>query len=257
MSHEIDVFFGGILDSLNPQYPLHLLWKSSNVKKIIGMSIVLNFLIFGFNVYYSYYVQYWYANLWKWIYPFYLTLWTIPSFAAALVLNSYWSGKLATLVCEQKYKTPKHEFGYIETMYGNFFIYIFHAMLASIKCSVSLQVLKYPILYVGNAWLSAFYLFETRLIYKGYTLPQRIEFLQRRWLYFLGYGTPLALIYLTLPYNIVYTMYYLLSNLMVLNTIHLTPKKYENLVSIPVFGIVRAFTNWLTSLIKVKKESEQ
>ena len=254
MSHESDVFFGGILDSLSPQYPLHLLGKSSQVKNIIGISVGFNFLIFVFNVYYSYYVSQWYQNTWNWFYPGYVIFWAIPSFTAALVLNATWSGQLAKLVCKEKYGEPKHQYGYIETIYGTFLIYIFHAMLTTVKYSVSVSVLRLPILYMGYAWLSGFYLFETRLIYKGYTLPQRIEFLQRRWLYFLGYGTPLALIYMILPYNTVYTMYYFLSDMMVLNTIHLKPKKYNNLVSLPIFGVVRSFTNWLTSLIHFNKQ---
>lgn len=257
MSHEIDVLFGGIRDSLSPQYPLHLLWTSRKIKKIIGISVAFNFLIFLYNVYYTYFVKSWYSYSWQWIYPIYFVLWVVPSFSAALFLNSNWSSELANLVCKEKYgQQPQSgsQNSYIETMYGTFLIYIFHAMLGVIKWTISVSIIRIPVLFMGYAWLSGFYLFETRLIYKGYTLPQRIEFLQRRWLYFLGYGTPLALIYMIFPYNIVYTMYYLLSDLMVLNTIHLQPKRYETLVSLPIFGIVKSFTDWLTGLFKRKIE---
>lgn len=275
MSHEFDVFVGGIRDSLSPQYPLHQLWESSRIKKIIGTSLAFNSIVFIYNVYYTYFVGAWYPSAWQWFYPIFYVTWVIPSFTAALFLNSMWSSQLANLVCETKYgaagatassvsdprqankQAKQQQYAYIEFMYGTFLIYIFHAMLGLVKLGVSLSIIRLPILYLGYAWLSGFYLFETRLIYKGYTLPQRIEFLQRRWLYFLGYGTPLALIYMIFPYDIVYTLYYLLSDLMVLNTIHLQPKRYEKLVSLPIFGVVQSFTNWLTQLLPKTSENQE
>lgn len=242
----IGVFFGGLIDGMRPQYSLHLLWKSSNVKHIIGMSLLFNSFIFLYNVYYSYCVAIWYPAVWNWIYPFYFVLWVIPSFSAALILNSRWNNKIAKLVCKEKYGESKNpDINYIESIYGTFLIYIFHLFLIFVDWGIAFWPLRLLILYAGYAWLTAFYLFETRLIYKGFKLPQRIEFLQRRWLYFLGYGTPLALMYMTFPYHIVYTLYNVLSNLMVVNTIHLVPQRCDSLVSIPIFGIVKSFTNWL------------
>ena len=254
MNYGLSVYFTGLFDSLRLQYPLHLLWESSTAKVILGKSFAFNFAIFLYNVYYTYYVPVWYNSYWQWFYPVFFVVWVLPSFSAAIFLNSQWSGELSELVCKKKYGAPKHQYGYIEAMYGTFLIYIFHSLLAIVGWSVSFAPLRLIVLFSGYSWLSAFYLFETRLIYKGFVLPQRIQFLQRRWLYFLGYGTPLALMHMLLPYNTFYTLHYLISNLMVLNTIHLTPQKYTTLESLPIFGIVLTFTTWLTKKLSLKKK---
>ena len=122
-----------------------------------------------------------------------------------------------------------------------------------IKWRVSITLLRIGILYLGYAWLFAFSLFETRLIYKGYTLQQRITFLQRRWLYFLGYGTVWSLLYLFGNYSVMYSLYHNLTNIMILNTIHLTPKKFDLLVSMPIFGVVRQLSDWIVSALPTQK----
>jgi len=56
-----------------------------------------------------------------------------------------------------------------------------------------------PLAYALTAWMCAFYCFDYRWVLDGWSLERRIAEFERRWAYMLGFGTPLALVGLTLP----------------------------------------------------------
>ena len=47
---------------------------------------------------------------------------------------------------------------------------------------------------VSNCWLYSLYSFEYTWINAGWTLDQRLEYFETHWAYFLGFGSPFALI---------------------------------------------------------------
>jgi hypothetical protein len=250
------VFLNGFVDSLKILYPMHLIWKSSRIKKVVGMSFLFNFCIFLVNVYYFYFVCNWFPSTWYFVKWIVFVIWEIPAFATTIYLNRKWCGDLIKMICEKKYGNSKQKFVYAEIAYGTVLVYIFHSIILLLSVSVSSEYISILIKFLGNSWLTAFYLFETRLIYKGYSLNQRIVFLQRRWLYFLGYGTIWGIINLILPYKIFYSLNYQLTNLMILNSIHLKPIKYKKIISLPIFGIVNSITEYFLNLLKINNKTD-
>jgi hypothetical protein len=243
----LNILFTGILDSLKFWYPIHLIIGSSRIKRIFVISFILNFLIFSINFYYSIIVSNWYPEFWNTFYWIFLILWEIPCFIVATYVNHYYGGQLTELICKKKYdvtqRTTKQSVS--EMVYGTLLIYSTYVMLMVINSTIDWIWLKYIISYLGYSWLIAYYLFEPRMVYKGYTLKQRISFFQHRWLYFLGYGSIWGVLYISYPYRILYSLYYCVMNLLVLNTIHLVPLKYDYIESIPIFGITGSFTDYL------------
>lgn len=231
----LDVYFKGILDSLKIWYPIQLIWTSTNIRHTLGASLIVNFVVFFTNYYYLYVIPIWYPKVWLYFGYVYLVLWYIPCYVGIVYLNHQWSTHMVTRLCQKKYGEQKY--ANAETAYGMFLVYLFQLVIALINTALVWNWVKLLVTFFTQSWLAAFCLFETRLIYKGYSLNQRIEFFQRRWLYFLGYGTVWGLMYLCLPYRIMYSLYYSISGIMILNTINITPLKFDQLVSLPIFGI--------------------
>jgi hypothetical protein len=51
---------------------------------------------------------------------------------------------------------------------------------------------------VNVAWLISWNAFEFRMIHFGMDIFQRVYYFERRWMYFLGYGLPLSVVYVTI-----------------------------------------------------------
>jgi len=49
-------------------------------------------------------------------------------------------------------------------------------------------------------------------------------------------------------------LYYIFENMTVLNSIHIVPKKFETMVSLPIFGFVRSFGDWIVTFINKPRE---
>lgn len=82
-----------------------------------------------------------------------------------------------------------------------------HGMLLSLMFTLQAQTLNFMISRILSSWAgiiaNVFYTslliswnsFEYRLIYEGLDIFQRKYYFERRWLYFLGYGLPLSIVY--------------------------------------------------------------
>jgi etoposide-induced 2.4 mRNA len=252
----LNIFLFGIWDSLKIWYPLHLLVRSSTIRKIFSIAFFINALVFVVNLYYFVYISSWYPNFWQYFTIIFLILWEIPCFVITIFINYYYGNQLMELVYKKKYTTITRSTKQIasELVYGRILIYSTHLLLFLVNLTIRWTFVTTIVSYIGYSWLTAYYLFEPRLVYKGYTLKQRISFFEHRWLYFLGYGSICAICYLIYPYRIMYSLYYSVTNLLILNTVNLIPLKYDKLESIPIFGITGSFTDYILLQLTPKIE---
>lgn len=57
----------------------------------------------------------------------------------------------------------------------------------------SLRYIPYlPLAFLFTCLANAYYLFETQWINQGMNLPERIQYLEQRWAFFLGFGLPIT-----------------------------------------------------------------
>jgi hypothetical protein len=232
------VFFKGVFDSLTLYYPLHLTASSSRIRNLLVVSFICNVIVYLVNIYYLIYVAQWFPDVWNWFKIVFAIMWEIPIYAMLVYYNRKWTSQMTQLVCKKRYGDSKSKQPYLEMLYGVFLIYIFQGLLLFLSSALSWEIPRKTVLFFGRSWIASFCLFEPRLIYKGYSLQQRIHFLHRRWLYFLGYGAIWAIGHAWLNYRIWYPSFLFLAGFVSINTIHITPQKSQLLESVPVFSVI-------------------
>ena len=61
--------------------------------------------------------------------------------------------------------------------------------------------------FVWTCWINAFYCFEYRWTNRGWALRTRVEYFERHWAYFLGFGAPVTLLTFFLPQTHSYAVF--------------------------------------------------
>ena len=70
--------------------------------------------------------------------------------------------------------------------------------------------------------------FEPKLIKEGQDLFQRIYYFEKRWLYFLGYGLPLSVVYTNLPWKLGIGIWFLGLMFLSVRAILVKPQKFKH-----------------------------
>ncbi|KAI9257947.1 etoposide-induced protein 2.4-domain-containing protein [Phascolomyces articulosus] len=123
-----------------------------------------------------------------------------PMYFALLGIN----GKFFTPIAEKAFqiqaknnpRTTKGSTNIVQSMASMIFTVIFY-----INCSVFAGILRSLIPYVGtllaffmNCAIMAYYAFEYKWLYMGWTLEHRLTYVEEHWAYFLGFGTPITVL---------------------------------------------------------------
>ena len=142
------LFFLGLWDSIKVFYPIHLLYRSTRVRKVFLESLFFNLVLLGMNIYFEYFAPH-QAGYWFW-----MMTWCLPMWLIATIYNYRWNKRLMELICKKKYSNvnlstnAKREIA--ELFYGGLLIIVFQSQL-------SLNYILHPIL--KNIWgiLAKFY----------------------------------------------------------------------------------------------------
>ena len=249
------VFLTGLLDSLKVWYPISLLWFSTSTWQKFRKIIVLDISVLLISIYYIVFVAGWFPGVWLIFRGAFVIFWEIPCFAFLFYFNNKWSSEIISQICAKKYSTTttnsnsnsvSFQKNYSESLYGSYLVFLCYVGIVFADLVIHWYWLRCLVLFLGYSWLSAYHAFEKRLVYKGYTLRQRIDFFQRRWLYFLGYGAVWGVVYASpWPYRLLYTLYFIMENLGALKTVNITPQKFEPLVTLPIFSFAVGVGDWL------------
>eukprot|EP00300_Choanocystis_sp_HF-7_P008383 c15876_g1_i1.p1 GENE.c15876_g1_i1~~c15876_g1_i1.p1 ORF type:complete len:342 (-),score=43.72 c15876_g1_i1:69-1094(-) len=139
------------------------------------------------------YIYYW-REILRWTVN---VFWIYPIFGLSVVLGAVSYPKIALTTHNLHYKTTttqKFDFDWIVTQ----FTYKTYRLMLCVVFFAQAQLVFYipvigPVLsLLLTSWLYAFYCFEYGWILRGWTLERQIEFFERRWAYFLGFGFPVA-----------------------------------------------------------------
>lgn len=80
-----------------------------------------------------------------------------------------------------------------DTLYGQILQYVLLGQI-TVLGKVPLPWIGPGITFTYTAWLMALYCFEYTWIYRQWSFETRLDYFENHWAYFIGYGTPLALI---------------------------------------------------------------
>ncbi|KAG2183146.1 hypothetical protein INT43_006141 [Umbelopsis isabellina] len=76
--------------------------------------------------------------------------------------------------------------------------YVIYQMLFYASCAIFLGVLQMiphigtPISFIVSCWFISYYAFEFKWVNLGFTMDQRMAYLEKHWAFFLGFGLPLT-----------------------------------------------------------------
>lgn len=134
---------------------------------------------------------------------YYIT-WVFPLYFISLLLNFCWYADIASLLhkhdkTDRKKKTAQQRPSahIADAIYG---FLLSQSFLIQIVLLSLVPFFGKMISFVYFCWLYSFSSMEYRLINLGWPLPKRLEFFEKNYIYYLGYGTPFTVVYFTLPY---------------------------------------------------------
>jgi len=114
---------------------------------------------------------------------------------------------------------------------------------------------------IYSSWIMSLYCFEYTWLNAGWSLEKRLEYFERHWLYFLGFGLPFTLptSFLTFLYNsatfaVVFPIYIIIAT--VANPIpSAADRSFLSLVpeSVPIFTPIRQIANQITRMWRGRK----
>lgn len=244
--HDFKVFCKGVQDGVNVIYPIELTWASSRVWKIMSAAMGLNLLFAILNVYFWMLTR----NDSMFVQQFVNVLWIFPVYGIVTLFNCKYQTQVLELIYKYKYseKVYKDQF----KMSIKLVTELVYGALLMIGLLIEIELVRtfmpiVPALFLLplHCWFFSFYICEFKLIYFGKDLHERIMYFERHWLYFLGYGLPLALVYTFLPFALTCSIYVCWSTLLIINTVNIKPKLHKDIhrkiARIPVF----CFTKWI------------
>jgi len=129
----------------------------------------------------------------------YYLLWIYPIYGISFILSAIWYQDIAdTSFVVLGGKRPALEFTF-QRWVNSMAEEVYRLLLIWTFC---VQILAFSFIpYVGRflaalqcCWLHSLYSFEYKWVLQGWTLEQRLEFLETRWAYFAGFGIPVTLL---------------------------------------------------------------
>ncbi|CAM9182061.1 unnamed protein product [Phaeothamnion confervicola] len=128
------------------------------------------------------------------VFLFYQMFWIVPLYCISLLMNTIWYGKISNAAYELRHRT-KADLGIAvaikENIYRALLVFFFIAETSAAYLFVPLAGPAVSLVLV--CWINALYSFECAWAMQGMDLERRLAFIELRWPYFLGFGTPVAL----------------------------------------------------------------
>ncbi|KAI9205879.1 etoposide-induced protein 2.4-domain-containing protein [Polychytrium aggregatum] len=148
-----------------------------------------------------------------------------PIYLVSFVLSTFWYQEIANRSFRLQVGTPRPMAKTYESLLKMVAGEVYHAILiliVSIQTSLVynlIPVLGPSLSFVCSAWMFSFFSFEYKWIYQGWPLEKRIDYLEKRWAYFLGFGLPGAAATFFFPtmtsqgvFAIIFPLYIIMAN---------------------------------------------
>ena len=227
-------FYKGVLDGINIYSTSKLIYRSSRIKKFLYKVLPLYSIFAIVNlIYYKWFyisilptktwvVRVITSSLW-WI------IWLIPAYALTKILYYKQFSELWKIVYKNQKKQKKQKtngWKYTsELIYGTTLSLAYSMQTLFIELFIPIKILASIFSIISFSWAISWTVFENRFIYQGFDLSDRIHYFERRWLYFLGFGLPLAIIYRYVDWVTGISLWYFASIILSLRVILANPIK--------------------------------
>eukprot|EP00667_Euglena_gracilis_P015669 EG_transcript_16326 len=211
-------FWLGCRDSLSLAPTLHFLFESARLRSLFWKLFLLNGLILCGSLWFFQYVGHSLSSVLHQVagdpgvVPLFLAgfsvlfklTWMWPVRLLAFAFNCVWSVRVfdeATRVRNAESAPPAAQsydrlLRHLTEYICQFLLLLFFLVEATAWSFVPFVGL--PVSFAFFCWLHAFYAFDYRWAYENKSLQSRVKNFELRWDYFLGFGTPMTLLYFLL-----------------------------------------------------------
>lgn len=136
-----------------------------------------------------------------------------------------------------------------DRLYGGVLLTV---LLLLVAAAPLVPVLGPAVAFAASCWLSSYYAMEYR--WRGAPLHTRLQWLELHYLYFLGYGAPMTVLYSLFPYLVSVALFAVVFPVALINAMHARvlarPPPFAYLPQqLPIFFLPSAIANYLLKLL--------
>jgi len=198
----------GLCDALKAHRIVVFLWKSSMIRTRTVQCIGLNCIFFvGWLTFFNLVI----ARLLRWLLPafvarpsvdavvnvLYTCVWVFPMIVVSLILNARWYQHIAdasfrVLDGKEKKQVKKDVVaGPFQILVTELYrVFLFGAYICMMKAMALVPAVGSVFSFILSCFLVSMYSFEYIFSYKTWTSKERMSYVERHWIYFLGFGAP-------------------------------------------------------------------
>lgn len=248
----IETIGSGIYEGGNVMANVKLIRRSSRIQKLLKEILPL-YSIFAIVNVYLFILGLWF----RWTdFVLYCLTWFIPAWCVCNVITYKWYINMWNLVYSKKEAKPT-SLNLLDNLahiiHGNllFTVYVIQISIGDwILTNLFSSYIGVLYSVVNISWLISWNAFEFKMMHEGLDLFQRVYYFERRWLYFLGYGLPLSLVYTFVPWQLGVCVWYFGIMIMSLRAILSNPVKWEGdqddyLTRLKIFWIPKHITCYI------------
>lgn len=191
----------------------------------------------------------------------YKILWIYPIYCISFVLNTVMYQEIADSALAFAQCTPTKATPHLERLIQETW-----RVLVNLVYLLEMYLLYYipfvgPALYfVHSCWMASIYCFEYRWVHQRWTANARVDYFERHWLYFFGFGFPVSFLSVLCPRFIDAGVFALFFPLFVLTATKAEPKALQqcptSLQRLPLFIVVQGVSCFLVRLFEGKTRAE-
>lgn len=130
----------------------------------------------------------------------YKVLWIYPIYCISFILNTVMYQEVADSALALLQQRPPRPSPPLERLINEAF-----RMLLNLVYIIETNLLYYipvagpPLYFIHSCWLASIYCFEYRWVHQHWTSNERLEYFERHWLYFAGFGFPVSFVSFLCP----------------------------------------------------------
>lgn len=174
----------------------------------------------------------------------YKVLWIYPIYCISFVLNTVMYQEIADSALALRQQKPSKPTQHLERLINETFRVLLNAVyIVEMNLLYYIPIAGPPLYFVHSCWLASVYCFEYRWVHLRWTSNARLDYFERHWLYFAGFGFPVSFISFISPRFIDAGVFALFFPLLVLTATIAEPKELKRapalLQQLPVFAVVQ------------------
>eukprot|EP00446_Apocalathium_sp_SHHI-4_P035643 CAMPEP_0177323238 /NCGR_PEP_ID=MMETSP0368-20130122/16637_1 /TAXON_ID=447022 ORGANISM="Scrippsiella hangoei-like, Strain SHHI-4" /NCGR_SAMPLE_ID=MMETSP0368 /ASSEMBLY_ACC=CAM_ASM_000363 /LENGTH=353 /DNA_ID=CAMNT_0018782993 /DNA_START=89 /DNA_END=1150 /DNA_ORIENTATION=+ len=185
----------------------------------------------------------------------YQVLWIYPIYCISFVLNTVMYQEVADHALALKKSTPTKSSPPLERLINEAFRVLLNTVyIIEMNLLYYIPVAGSSLYFLHSCWLASIYCFEYRWVHLRWTSNERLDYFEKHWLYFAGFGFPVSVVSFLCPRFIDAGMFAVLFPMCILTAIAAEPRALRLAPGVfrrlPVFAVVQGSSCLLLRLFE-------